>query len=177
MIFFEGAFIGIYPFFAWLYIGTTLHINNVLDANKTIRITQLIQESFGYDFIPTGVFVATWNDTEVSSLYIPCEDYSHRVLIMQRNTFQCVLTTNGQDTFVFFLYADGLIQYYGQEIGINGGDGVNYYAVSYSDIVNITRTSNVNQPGLWVFKVDDYNILGGVCHFKVWCILCQSCMN
>ena len=135
-----------------------------------MRITQLIQESFEYDFIPTGVFVATWNDTEVSSLYIPCEDYSHRVLIMQRYTFQCVLTTNGQDTFVFFLYADGLIQYYVRAIGIYV-DGVNYYTVPR---VNITRTSNVNQPGLWIFKVDDYNIIGGVCHFKV---LCQPCMN
>ena len=62
--------IGIYPFWAWLYSGTTLHINNVLDGNKIIRITQLIQESFEYDFIPTGVFVATWDYTEVSSLYI-----------------------------------------------------------------------------------------------------------
>ena len=166
MISFEGASgysTSIYPFGALLYIGTTLHINNVLDANKMIRITQLIQESFGYDFIPTGVFVATWDDTEVSSLYIPCEDYSHRVLIMQRNTVQCVLTTNGQDTFVFFLYADGLIQYDRLQIGIYGGDGVNYYTVPYSDI---TRSSNVNQQGLWVFKVDDYNIIGGVCHFK-----------
>ena len=145
---------------ALLYSGTTLHTNNVLDANKTIRITQLIQESFEYDFISTGVFVATWNYTEVSSLYnIPCEDYSHRVLIMQRNTFQCVLTTNGQDTFVFFLYADGLIQYYVQAIGIYDDDGINYYTVPR---VNITRTSNVNQPGLWVFKLDDYNIIAGV---------------
>ena len=90
---------------------------------------------------------------------------------MQRYTFQCVLTTNGQDTFVFFLYADGLIQYYAWQIGIYGGDGLNYYTLPYSDRVNITRTSNVNRPGLWVFKVDDYNIIGGVCHFKVWCIL------
>ena len=71
MISFEGSSeysTGIYPFGAWLYSGTTLHVNNVLDANKTIRITQLIQESFEYDFIPTGVFVPTWNYTEVSSL-------------------------------------------------------------------------------------------------------------
>ena len=78
---------------------------------------------------------------------------------MQRNTFQCVLTTNGQDTFVFFLYADGLIQYYAWQIGIYDDDGINYYTVPR---VNITRTSNVNQPGLWVFKLDNYNIIGGV---------------
>ena len=90
---------------------------------------------------------------------------------MQTNTFQCVLTTNGQDTFVFFLYANGLIELslsHSIQIGIDGGDGVNHYTVPNSrtpDIVNITRTSNVNQPGLWVFKLDDNNIIAGVCHF------------
>ena len=68
---------------------------------------------------------------------------------------------------MFFLYADGLIPNptYPVQIGIDGGDGVNYYTVPNSltpDIVNITRTSNVNQPGLWVFKVDNYNIIAGV---------------
>ena len=68
---------------------------------------------------------------------------------------------------MFFLYADGLIRLdpnYPIQIGIDGGDGVNHYTVPNSltpDIVNITRTSNVNQPGLWVFKVDGYNIIGG----------------
>ena len=70
---------------------------------------------------------------------------------------------------MFFLYADDLIElsdFDDIQIGIDGGDGVNHYTVPNSrtpDIVNITRTSNVNQPGLWVFKVDDYNIIGGVC--------------
>ena len=68
---------------------------------------------------------------------------------------------------MFFLYADGLITNpaYSLQIGIDGGDRVNYYTVPNSltpDIVRIARTSNVNQPGLWVFKVDDYNIIGGV---------------
>ena len=87
-------------------------------------------------------------------------------------TFQCVLATNGLDTLVLFLYADGLreLRPYNDlvQIGIDGGDGVNHYTVPNSrtpDIVNIPRTSNVNQPGLWVFKTDDYNIIAGVCHF------------
>ena len=71
---------------------------------------------------------------------------------------------------MFFLYADGLIPNptYPVQIGIDGGDEENHYTVPNSrtpDIVNITRTSNVNQPGLWVFKLDEYNIIGGVCHF------------
>ena len=68
---------------------------------------------------------------------------------------------------MFFLYADGLIPNPQRlvQIGIDGGDGVNHYTVPNSrtpDIVNITRTSNVNQPGLWVFKVDNYSIIAGV---------------
>ena len=40
--------------------GTISH-NSILDTNKVNRITQLIQESFGYSFVPTGVFTATWD--------------------------------------------------------------------------------------------------------------------
>ena len=75
---------------------------------------------------------------------------------------------------MFFLYADGLIGLslsHPVQIGIDGGDEENHYTVPNSrtpDIVNITRMSNVNQPGLWVFKLDEYNIIGGVCViFKV----------
>ena len=39
----------------------TISQNSTLDTNKTNRITQLIQESFGYSFIPTGVLVTTWD--------------------------------------------------------------------------------------------------------------------
>ncbi len=85
----------------------------------------------------------------------------------QNNTFQCALATDGRDTYAFFLYADGLI---GQtlpsmpvQVGIDGGDGVNYYTVPGSltpNIFNITHTSNVHQPGLWIFKLNNY-IVGG----------------
>lgn len=86
---------------------------------------------------------------------------------MQTNTFQCVLATNEQDTFAFFLYADGLIQWTldGVQIGIDGGDQVKYYTVPDSltpDIINITYTSNVNQPGVWIFKLDTHIIGGNV---------------
>jgi hypothetical protein len=77
-----------------------------------------------------------------------------------------VLATDGSETFAFFLYADGLIQSIrrGVQIGIDGGDGVNHYTVPDSltpDIINITDTSNVNRPGLWIFKLDEY-IIGGI---------------
>ena len=39
----------------------TVSQNSVLNTNKMNRITQLIQESFGYSYIPTGVFTVTWD--------------------------------------------------------------------------------------------------------------------
>ena len=71
-----------------------------------------------------------------------------------------------------FLYADGRIQWTtgddsggfngigGTEAlaGINAGDGVNSVTIPGSltpDIINITQTSNVNIPGVWMFKVGE----------------------
>ena len=54
----------------------TISQNSVLNTNETNRITQLIQESFGYSFVPTGVFTATWDAvpyyrTNRVSLHVP----------------------------------------------------------------------------------------------------------
>ena len=71
-----------------------------------------------------------------------------------------------------FLYADGRIQWTtgdasdgtdglgGTEAlaGINAGDGINSLTIPgslTSDIINITQTSNVNNPGVWIFKVGE----------------------
>ena len=40
--------------------------------------------------------------------------------------------------------------------GINAGDQINSYTITgsqTSSIINITKTSNVNIPGRWMFKV------------------------
>ena len=62
------------PFWAELILGTVSQ-NSVLNTNETNRITQLIQESFGYSFVPTGVFTVTWDSaryvfTDTVSVYI-----------------------------------------------------------------------------------------------------------
>ena len=41
--------------------GGTISQSSVLDVCKTTKITQLIQESFGYSFVSTAVFTATWD--------------------------------------------------------------------------------------------------------------------
>ena len=69
------------------------------------------------------------------------------------------------------MYADGRIQWTtgghsggynglgGTEAlaGINAGDYINYVTVPGSqtpDIINITKTSNIDVPGIWMFQVD-----------------------
>ena len=86
------------------------------------------------------------------------------------NTFQCVLATNKFESFVFFLYNDGGIQWTtgddsggtnglgGNEAiaGISAGDSDNYFVIPELGspcILNIDKTSNVGTPGVWMFKV------------------------
>ena len=89
---------------------------------------------------------------------------------VQTNTFQAILATNGARSYVIFLYADDEIQWTtgsasngvnglgGQsaQVGFNVGDGVHaVIPASRTDaIINITHTSNVGTPGMWVFRVD-----------------------
>ena len=63
--------------------------------------------------------------------------------------------------------------------GINAGDYVNHVTVPGSqspDIINITRTSNVDTPGVWMFRVGRGNYLHCVYTYVyvvcVWVCLC-----
>ena len=90
--------------------------------------------------------------------------------VLQTNTFQCVLATDGVESFVIFLYAYGNIHWttgrdsggfrglFGTEAlaGINAGDSVNSIIINGSltpEIINIDKTSNVQVPGVWIFQV------------------------
>ena len=96
------------------------------------------------------------------------------------NTFQAVLATDGLRSFVLYLYADGEIQWtsgdsnhgingiYGitAQVGFNAGDGIRRTAIpaSYTNaIINVTQTSNVGIPGMWVFRVDGETVVIGGC--------------
>jgi len=92
-----------------------------------------------------------------------------------------VLATNGLQSFVTFLYADGEIQWttgdassglnglggIPAQVGFNAGDGVRYAAIPQSRtnaIINITHTSNIDVPGVWVFRIDEEDVvIGGSC--------------
>ena len=99
---------------------------------------------------------------------------------MQSNTFQAVMATDGIRSFSIFLYADGEIEWttgdasngtdglggIPAQVGFDAGDGINYAVVAESrqpEIINITQTSNVGRPGVWIFQVDENVEFAGCC--------------
>ena len=110
--------------------------------------------------------------TEYIFMYV-CISY---ICILQTNTYQCVLATSATKSFVIFLYADGGIQWTtgdgskgvdglgGTEAlaGVNVGDGINFITIPISltpSIINISKTSNVDIPGIWMFELPKGNCM------------------
>ena len=103
-------------------------------------------------------------------------------VILQTNTFQSILVHDGSTSFTIFHYASdmfnmSLIQWTtgdasggrcglggaAAQVGFNAGDGRRFISVPGSwtrDIIKINSTSNVNDPGVWIFRVDEGNITG-----------------
>ena len=85
---------------------------------------------------------------------------SYCCFFSQTVTFQCILATDGTNSFVFFLYGDGEINsYLGRraQVGLNAGNGVDFFSVNgslTSGIFNIDEESNVGCPGVFVFQVN-----------------------
>lgn len=84
------------------------------------------------------------------------------------NSFQAVITTNGQRSYVMFLYPPGGIEWVTSDssgfpqAGFNAGDGV--ISTSLPDsrtaaIQSIATASNVGVSGLWVYRVDGTTIV------------------
>ena len=83
--------------------------------------------------------------------------------LLQANTFQVVIVTDGQQTFVFFIYGD--IEW-GDDanIGFNAGDGVRSFMLSgalTNQSMNVEDGSNVDVRGLYIYRVDLPSILDG----------------
>ena len=91
-----------------------------------------------------------------------------------------MLATDGLLSFVIFLYADGEIQWttgdasngvnglggIPAQVGFDAGDGIRHATVpgSRTDaIINITQTSNVGIPGVWIFRIDGQEVVVAGC--------------
>ena len=103
--------------------------------------------------------------------------YSVLPSFTQTNTFQCAIASDGLNTFVIFLYADGAITWTTGEGGSNfegtpaqvgfdaGASSNNSHSVEGSftdDIINVDKRSNVGINGLFVFQVNQAEIIGKI---------------
>ena len=101
-------------------------------------------------------------------LYIVCMIAKHAMPFHQRNSFQCVLVTyRSGESFVFFSYGDiewkDSITGYAQA-GFSTQNESDFYPLPHSGtehVVDLNSTSNVDQPGLWVFRVDGTEVTSG----------------
>ncbi|XP_013384885.1 protein mesh [Lingula anatina] len=134
------------------------------DAPLLIRATAIIHNAFIKKrirlFAATWAFVATWDNVT----YYPGSHPN------TTNTFQVVLVTNGRHSFAIFNYGKMMWSYRGKgQAGFNAGDGVRSYTIDGSRtpaVVNVSLTSNVGQPGRWVFRVDEAEVKAGGCNTK-----------
>ena len=77
------------------------------------------------------------------------------------NTFQAVLATDGDATYVMFLYRDIQWSSGATSVGFNAGDGIRGFnllesSITEGSILDLTRKSNVgpDYPGVYIFRVD-----------------------
>ena len=73
-------------------------------------------------------------------------------LLLQANTFQAVIATDGQRTFVLFIYGD--IEWGNDAtVGFNAGDGMRSIVVTTQPL-DVATGSNVGVTGLYINRVD-----------------------
>ncbi|CAB3980322.1 sushi domain-containing 2-like [Paramuricea clavata] len=125
-------------------------------------------------FQASWVFIATWQNV---SRFRRARSLLSNIANPMRNTFQVVLITNGRHSFAIFYYekiewttGDASKSIYGgipAQAGFNFGDGTRYYSVqgSQTDLIRqLPALSNVNVPGMFVFRVDEAEITNGGCN-------------
>lgn len=103
------------------------------------------------------------------------------IFILQLNTFQCVLATDGRSSFAIFHYVRGGIQWttgdaslgfnglggIPAQVGFNAGDNVQFASIPGSrtdDIINIDERSNVLRNGVFIFQVDGISVSPAGCY-------------
>ncbi|XP_028514866.1 protein mesh-like, partial [Exaiptasia diaphana] len=52
------------------------------------------------------------------------------------------------------------------QCGFNAGDGINWKRITNTTFLDLPYTTNVNQPGIWMFRLDNAAINNGGCNTK-----------
>lgn len=162
-----------YPVIAPLYTNVdtrgsgAVYYRETQDASLLQRATESVDEAYSYgsDFEAKSLFIATWKDVGYHS------QGADKV-----NTFQVVIASDGFDSYVEFLYADGGIQWIQgigdssglpdarAQAGLVSGDGRLYTlrGSGTDQIQNLDKWSNVGVNGVWVFRVGQTGNNGNV---------------
>ena len=102
------------------------------------------------NFYPSSIFISTWDKVPVYESSI--KNASQSLF----NTFQVALVTNGEISYVLFIYKD--IQWGNfSTIGFQSSNGTNIFELPFSrseQTVKIDTLSNVGRAGVFVYRVD-----------------------
>ena len=149
-------------------ISGNVYFRQTTDPKILQRVSNDINRYFpNSNYRPKWAFIATWCKVPYFG--------SKSDLV---NTFQAVLTTNGKQSYIVLNYdkiqwttgtASGGNAYTGQggkeaQAGFNSGDDTHYFNIPNSrtpDVIYIARTSNVDVPGVWAFRTDNFAVPGG----------------
>ncbi|XP_041037197.1 alpha-tectorin-like, partial [Carcharodon carcharias] len=149
-------------------ISGTIYYRDTRDASLLRRATADINKyAPGLSFEAQWVFVATWDRVAF---------YGSQT--SKVNSFQAVLITDGFQSFIILNYGD--IQWTtglasggnartglggtAAQAGFNSGGSKHYFSIPGSQtpgMVDIESTSNVQEPGRWVFRTDTFRVIGG----------------
>ncbi|XP_074837543.1 alpha-tectorin-like [Carettochelys insculpta] len=149
------------------------------DPQLLQKVTADINAYFAHEeFTATWLFVATWDRVTFYG------SQSSKV-----NTFQVVLTTDGNRSFIMLHYSDiqwttgvasGGNPHTGvggtpAQAGFNSGGSKKYFNIPGSqtpNILKIVSMSNIKRPGRWAFQVDSFAVPNG-CVYNGSCCLLQ----
>ncbi|XP_067119899.1 nidogen [Centruroides vittatus] len=171
--FFNAQFPLTYPIIAPLYSdvdtrGTgRIYYRETRAADLLERASRDIHRHFSQssNFQPISIFIATWDGVG---------HYEKGVGLV--NTFQVVIVTDGEDSYAYFLYPDGGIQWIQgdgknanlpdarAQAGFMSGDGRLYTlrGSGTDQARNFDRMSNIRQPGVWLFHIGKTESNGNV---------------
>ncbi|KAK3592810.1 hypothetical protein CHS0354_009257 [Potamilus streckersoni] len=149
--------------------GEAVYYRETNDTSLLERASREIRSYFiqRKNFQATNLFIVTWYQVG----FYGAEGEAGK---SKRNTFQCVLITDGHFSFAFFNYYKLVWTSGGNSqgaqgnattglggnaavVGFNSGIVGKYYIVNGSgsvDVLNLAKTSNVGIPGKYVFQLD-----------------------
>ncbi|XP_030019377.1 alpha-tectorin-like isoform X1 [Sphaeramia orbicularis] len=125
--------------------------NQYISGHILQRATQDINQYFPeFNFVAKWVFVATWYEVPYYPFYYPVNG--------TKATFQAVLISGGQYSFVLMNYGEIAPPHHNVQAGYDTISSKHHFSIpgSFSNNASDIRlTSNVNVIGRWAFRIDN----------------------